>query len=61
MAIEDVTGISLTTGRTAEQQGHLAIGLGLLGEVVVNHQGGLALIHEVLSNGSTGVGSQVLQ
>ena len=61
MAIEDVTGIGLTTGRATQQERHLAIGGSLLGEIVVDHQGCLALVHEVLGNGGTGVRSQVLE
>merc|ERR1712100_86955 len=61
VAIEDVTGVSLTTGRTTQQERHLAVGGSLLGEIVVYHQSGLAFVHEVLGNGGTGVRSQVLQ
>ena len=61
MAVEDVAGVGLTTGRTTQQERHLAVGSSLLGEIVVDHQGGLALVHEVLGNGGAGVRSQVLQ
>ena len=61
MAIEHITGVGLTTGRTTQQKGHLAISLSLLGEVVVDHQCGFALVHEVLGNRCTGVRSQVLE
>ncbi len=61
MAVEDVSGVGLTTGRTTQQQRHLAVSGGLLGEIVVDHQGGLALVHEVLGDRGTGVRSQVLQ
>merc|ERR1712100_82270 len=61
VAIKDVTGVSLTTGRTTQQERHLAVGGSLLGEIVVDHQGGLAFVHEVLGNSGTGVRSQVLQ
>ena len=40
--VEDVTGVSLTTGRATEQQGHLTVGDGLLGKIVVDDQGVLA-------------------
>ena len=61
VAVEDVAGIGLTTGRTTEQQRHLAVSGSLLGQVVVDHQGGLALVHEVLGDGSAGVWSKVLK
>merc|ERR1712100_983686 len=61
VAVEDVTGVGLTTGRTTQQERHLAVGSSLLGEIVVDHQGGLALVHEVLGDGGSGVRRQVLQ
>merc|ERR1711943_33184 len=61
VAVEDVAGVGLTTGRTTQQERHLAVSSSLLGKIVVDHQGGLALVHEVLGDGGAGVGSQVLQ
>lgn len=40
--VEDVTGVSLTTGGTTEQEGHLTVGNGLLGKIVVNNESVLA-------------------
>merc|ERR1711943_152759 len=57
----NVAGVGLTTGRTTQQERHLAVSSSLLGKIVVDHQGGLALVHEVLGDGGAGVGSQVLQ
>ena len=34
--VEDITGVSLTTGGTTEQKGHLTVSNGLLGQVVVD-------------------------
>lgn len=36
--VEDVTGVSLTTGRTTEQQRHLTVGNGLLRQVIVDDE-----------------------
>ena len=36
--VEDVTGVSLATGRTTEKEGHLTVGDGLLGQVVVDDE-----------------------
>ena len=36
--VEDITGVSLTTGGTTEQEGHLTIGDSLLGQIVVDDQ-----------------------
>ena len=59
--VEDIAGVSLTTWGTSEQEGHLTVGDGLLGEIVVNDQAVHAVVSEVLANGAAGVGSQELQ
>ena len=46
---------------SSQQQGHLTVGDGLLGQVVKDDQGVLAVVTEVLSHGGTREGSQVLQ
>ena len=52
--VEDVAGIGLPAGRTAQQQRQLAIGLGLLRQVVVDDEGVLAVLHPVLADGRAG-------
>ena len=37
--VEDVTGVSLTTGRTMEKEGHLTVGDGLLRQIIIDDQG----------------------
>merc|ERR1739847_212795 len=59
--VEDITGVSLTTRVTSQQQRHLSVGHGLLGQVVEDDDGVHAVVSEVLSHGHTRVGSQVLQ
>merc|ERR1712088_732312 len=59
--VEDITGVSLTTRGTSQQQRHLSVGHGLLGQVVEDDDGVHAVVPEVLSHGDTRVGSQVLQ
>lgn len=59
--VENVTGVSLTAGGTTEKQRHLTVGNGLLGKIVVDDERVLAVITEVLTNGGTGEGSNVLQ
>ncbi len=61
MEVEDVARISLASRRTTQQQGHLSVGPGLLGKVVVDDQGVLAVVHEGLGHGATGIGGDVLQ
>ncbi len=62
MQVEDVAGIGLAARRPAQQQRELAVGVGLLGEVVVDHQGvPPLLVHEVLGHRRPGVGGDVLQ
>merc|ERR1712230_291971 len=50
--VEDIAGVGLTSRRTAEQQGHLTVSNGLLGQVVVDHDSVLAVISEVLTDGA---------
>ena len=59
--VEHITGVGLTTGGTSQQQRHLSVGHGLLGQVVKDDDGVHAVDSEVLSHGHTRVGSQVLQ
>ncbi len=61
MQVEDVTGVRLAARGTTQQQRELPVGLGLLGQVVVHHEGVLAVLHPVLAHGATGVGSEVLE
>ena len=51
----------LRTWGTPEQQRHLAVGDGLLGQVVVDDESVHAVVTEELAHGAAGVGSQVLQ
>ena len=59
--IEDITGVGLTTRRTSEEERHLSVGDGLLGEIVVDNEGVLAVVSEVLTDGAARVGSQELE
>ena len=59
--IEDITRVRLTTGRTSEQKGHLTVGDGLLGKIVVDDKSVLGVITEELANSAAGVGSQELE
>ena len=61
MEIEDITGVGLTTGGSSEEERHLSVGDGLLGEIVIDNQGVLAVVSEVLTDGAAGVGSQELE
>ena len=57
--IEDVTGKRFTPGRPAEQERKLAVGAGVLREVVVNDQYVAACLHERLRDAGCGVRSDV--
>jgi hypothetical protein len=59
--VENITGVSLTSGGTTEQKRHLTVGNGLLGQIVVDDQGVAAVVTEPLTNGGTGEGSDVLE
>jgi len=59
--VEDVTRVRLTTGRSSQQQGHLAVGDGLLGEIVIDDESVLAAVTEELTDSATGVRGQELK
>ena len=61
MEVEDVAGVRLTARRAAQQQRDLAVGVGLLGEVVVDDEGVLAVLHPVLAHRAARVGREVLE
>ncbi len=56
MQVEHVTGVSLTSGWAAQQEGHLAVSHGLLGKVVEHDQCGTAGIAEEFADRGTGEG-----
>src|SRR6202000_980660 len=59
--IKHVAGERFASRRTAQQQRDLTGGHRLLRQIVVNDQGVLAVIHEVLAHGHARVGGDVLQ
>merc|ERR1719470_313424 len=59
--VEDITGVSLTAWGTPEQQRHLPVSDGLLGQVVEDDHSVHAVVTEVLSHGHAGGGGEVLQ
>ena len=61
MEIEDITWVSLTTGRSSEEEGHLTVSDSLLGEIVVDDESVLSVITEVLTDGASRVRSQELE
>lgn len=48
--VEDITGVSLTTGGTTEKEGHLTVSNGLLGKIVENDERVLARVSEVFAH-----------
>ena len=61
MAVEHVARIRFAAWRAAEQQRQLAVGDGLLAQVVVDDEGVLAAEHVVLGHRGARVGGDVLQ
>jgi len=61
MQIENVTRICFTAWRTTQQQGELTISNSLLGKVIINNQGMLLVVAEVLAHGYAGVRCDELQ
>ena len=61
MEIEHVAGIGFAARRAAQQQRHLAIGHGLLGEIVIDDQRVHAVVAEELAHRAAGIGREELQ
>ena len=60
MQVEYVAGVGFTAGGAAQDEGHLTVGHGVLGKVIVHDEGILTLVHEVFAHGATGIGGEVL-
>src|SRR5690606_25116119 len=58
--VEHVAGVGFAARGALQQQGDLAVGPGLLGEIVIDDQRVLAAVAVVLADGAAGVGGQVL-
>ena len=58
--VEDVAGVGLAARWAPQQERDGPVGLRLLGQVVVDDQRVLAVLHPVLAHGAAGVGRQVL-
>jgi hypothetical protein len=56
-----LSGISLTARGTTQQQRHLTVSNGLLGQIVVDDDGVAAVVTEPLTHGTASKGSNVLQ
>ncbi len=59
--VEHIAGIGFPARRPAQQQRDLPVGPGVLGQVVVDDQRLLALLHELLAHGAAGIGGDILQ
>ncbi len=60
MQIEYVAGVRLTSGRAANQQRQRTVGHRVLGQIVVNHEHILALIHKILAHCAARIGGDIL-
>jgi hypothetical protein len=56
MEIENITGVSLTTRGSSEKEGHLSVGDGLLGQIIIDDKGVHAVVSEVLTESTSRVG-----
>jgi hypothetical protein len=59
--VEDITGVSLTSGGATKQERHLAVGNGLLGQIVVDDERVTAIVTEPFTNRSSSEGGDVLE
>src|SRR5215211_2324859 len=61
MQIEHIAGIRFTSGRTAKKQRNLAVCPRMFGKIIINDQGIASSFHEFFTNGSSRIGSDILQ
>ena len=61
MKVEDVAGIGFASGGAAQEEGHLAIGPGVLAQVIIDDESVLAVVHEFLAHSAAREGSEVLE
>ena len=61
MQIEHVARIGFAARRAAQQQRHLAIGDGLLGQIVIDDDGVHAVVAEIFAHGAAGERREILQ
>src|SRR5690606_3322987 len=59
--VENVARVSFAAWRTTQQQRHLTVGNGLLGQVVISDHGMLAVVTEPFANGAAGERRDVLE
>lgn len=61
MQIKDITRVGFSSGRPSQKEGHLSIGNSLFGQVIIDDKSVFAIVSEVLSDGTAGVGCQELK
>ena len=59
--VKDIAGIGLASRGTADQQRKRTIGNSMLGQVIVDDEDMLALVHEIFTHGAACVGGDILQ
>jgi hypothetical protein len=59
MNVEDVAGERLAPGRAPQQEGELAIGAGVMRQIVVDDEHVAAPFHEILRDARRGVGRDI--
>lgn len=53
MQIEHITWVGLSSGGSSEKEGHLSVGDGLLGEIVIDDEAMLSVVSEELTDGAS--------
>jgi hypothetical protein len=59
--VENVSGVGLASRWATEEERHLTIGNGLLGQVVIDDNGVVARVAEILTDGCSSVRGEVLE
>ena len=61
MQVKYVAGVGFAAWRTAQQQGHLAVRLRVLGQIVIHNQHVFALPHKIFTDSAAGVRRDIQQ
>ncbi len=61
MVVENIAGKSFTSRRPSEQQGNLTVSDGLLGQIIINDEGILTPVAEILADTASRIGRHILQ
>src|SRR5437588_2873297 len=61
MQVEDITWVGFTSRGTTNDQRNVAVGLRVLGQVIIDDEGVTSALHDLFTHGASGIRREVLQ